>query len=58
MTAQLIHRIYADADLFEMIAAEEVGHGMIGVIESLALDGDVEDIEEMLVLMRELAQGK
>ena len=38
-----------------MIAAEEIGVGMISLIESLALDGNVEDVESMLALMHDLA---
>lgn len=54
MTNQLIERIYANPTLFELIAAEEVGQQLVDVVESLALDGDVEEIDEMLALMQEL----
>lgn len=54
ITGQLIQRIYADPDLFELIAAEEVGQQLVDVVESLALDGNVEEIDQMLALMQEL----
>lgn len=55
MTHQLIQRIYANPALFELIAAEEVGQRLVEVVESLALDGNTEEIDEMLALMQQLA---
>ena len=54
MTNQLTQRIYADPTLFELIAAEEVGQQLVDVVESLALDGNVTEIDEMLALMQQL----
>lgn len=50
----LIQRIYANPTLFELIAAEEVGQQLVDVVESLALDGNSEEIDEMLALMQQL----
>ncbi|MCE7985403.1 MAG: hypothetical protein DYG89_29870 [Caldilinea sp. CFX5] len=58
VTGHLIRRIYADPDLFELIAAEEVGQQLVDVVESLALDGNVEEIDQMLALMQQLGNGK
>jgi len=57
MANQLIQRIYADPVLFELIAAEEVGQQLVDVVESLALDGNVEEIDEMLGLMQQLGNS-
>lgn len=57
LTKQLIQRIYADPILFELVAAEEVGHQLVDVVESLALDGNVDEIDEMLALMQELGDS-
>ena len=54
LTQQLIQRIYADPLLFELVAAEEVGHQLVEVVESLALDGNIDEIDEMLALMQQL----
>lgn len=54
VTGQLIRRIYADPDLFELIAADEVGQQLVDVVECLALDGNVEEIDQMLALMQQL----
>jgi len=58
VTSQLIQRIYADPDLFELIAAEEVGQQLVDVVESLALDGNVEEIDQMLALMQQLGDDR
>ena len=55
ITHQLIQRIYANPALFELIAAEEVGQQLVEVVESLALDGNSEQIDEMLALMQQWA---
>lgn len=57
VTGQLIQRIYADPDLFELIAGEEVGQQLVDVVESLALDGNAEEIDQMLALMQQLGDG-
>lgn len=55
-TTQLTQRIYNDPKLFELLAAEEVGLGMLGVLESLAFEGNTDEIETMLELMQQLAR--
>lgn len=54
LTRQLVQRIYADPVRFELVAAEEKGQQLVDVVESLALDGNIDEIDEMLALMREL----
>ena len=54
IASQMIERIYANPALVELVAAEEVGHQLVDVVESLALDGNVEEIDAMLALMQEL----
>lgn len=49
----LLRLIYADPTLYDLVAAVEPGYGLIELVESLALEGDVEDVEAMLRLMRE-----
>lgn len=58
VTGQLVRRIYADPDLFELIAADEVGQQLVDVVESLALDGNVEEIDQMLALMQQLGDNR
>ncbi|MEZ4869063.1 MAG: hypothetical protein R3C14_47515 [Caldilineaceae bacterium] len=54
VTSKLIERIYANPTLFELIAAAEVGQQLVDVVESLALDGDIDEIDDMLALMQQL----
>ncbi|MEM7129124.1 MAG: hypothetical protein AAF702_22520 [Chloroflexota bacterium] len=56
VASQMIERIYANPALFELIAAEEVGQQLVEVVESLALDGNAEEIDEMLALMQDLGK--
>lgn len=46
--------IYADPKLFDQVAAEEVGHGLYTIVESLALTAEPDEIESVLTLMRDL----
>lgn len=58
ITTQLIQRIYADPNLFELIAAEEVGQQLVDVVENLALDGNIDEIDQMLALLQQLGDGR
>ena len=51
----LLRHITADPALYELIASAEPGYGLLELIENLALEGNVDDIEAMLRLMRQLA---
>ncbi len=56
VTEQLMQRVFADPQLYELVAASEPGYGLLELIECLALDTDLDGIEEALQLMRELGQ--
>lgn len=49
-----MRRIYADPTLYEVLSEAEPGYGLIEIVESLALEGDADDIASMLQLMRSL----
>lgn len=57
VTGQLIRRIYADPDLFELISSDEVGQQLVDLVESLALDGNAEEIDQMLALLQRLGDS-
>ena len=52
---RLMHLVYTDPGIYELIASAEPGYGLLEIVESLALEGGVDEIEEMLELMRQLA---
>jgi hypothetical protein len=52
---RLMHLVYTDPSAYELVASAEPGYGLLEIVESLALEGGVEDIESMLELMRQLA---
>jgi hypothetical protein len=54
VTDKLLRLIYADPRLYELVAAVEPGYGLLDIVESLALEVDIDDVEEMLELMRQL----
>jgi hypothetical protein len=55
VTDKLLRLIYADPRLYELVAAVEPGYGLLDIVESLALEVDIDEVEEMLELMRQLA---
>jgi hypothetical protein len=57
VTEQLMQRVFADPQLYELVAASEPGYGLLDLIECLALDTDLDGIEEALMLVREMAEG-
>lgn len=56
LTDKILRLVYADPHLYELIAAVEPGYGLIEVIESLALEMNLEEVEPALALMRELCR--
>lgn len=42
--------------MYELIAAVEPGYGLLEVVESLALEMNLEEVEPSLALMRELCK--
>lgn len=56
MADRLMHMVYSDPNVYELFAAAEPGSGLLEIVESLALEGSEEDIEDMLQLMRALAE--
>jgi hypothetical protein len=56
LTDMILHMIYADPHLYELIAAVEPGYGLLEVIESLALEMNLEEVEPALALMRSLCK--
>jgi len=55
VTEQLMQRVFADPQLYELVVASEPGYGLLDLIECLALDTDLDGIEDALLLVRELA---
>lgn len=49
---RIMRMVYADPEIYELFAAVEPGNGLLELIENLALEGNAEDIETMLHLMR------
>lgn len=49
---RIMRMVYADPEIYELFAAVEPGNGLLELIENLALEGNAEDIETMLALMR------
>jgi hypothetical protein len=56
LTDRILHLIYADPHLYELVAAVEPGYGLLEVIESLALEMNLEEVEPALALMHELCR--
>jgi hypothetical protein len=56
LTDKILRLVYADPHLYELIAAVEPGYGLLEVIESLALEMNLEEVEPALALMRELCR--
>ena len=56
LTDKIVRLIYADPHLYELIAAVEPGYGLLEVIESLALEMNLEEVEPALALMRQLCK--
>ena len=56
LTDRILHLIYADPHLYELIAAVEPGYGLLEVIESLTLEMNLEEVEPALALMRQLCK--
>jgi hypothetical protein len=53
LSARMMRMIYADPSLYELMAASEPGFGLLEIIESLAVDGDAADLEDMLRLIKQ-----
>ena len=54
LTDEILRQIYADPRLYELLAATEPGYGLLDIVESLALEANIEEIEDMLSLMHQL----
>jgi hypothetical protein len=55
VTDVIMNRIYADPHLYELVAAAEPGYGLLDVVESLALEANIDEVEGMMALMDELS---
>ncbi|MEM7033064.1 MAG: hypothetical protein AAF629_26165, partial [Chloroflexota bacterium] len=56
-TELLLQLIYSNPQWYELVAASEPGYGLLDMIESLALEADVEGVEDMLSLMHTLSES-
>ena len=56
LTDKILRMVYADPHLYELIAAVEPGYGLLDLVESMALEMNLEEVEPALALMRELCQ--
>jgi hypothetical protein len=56
VTDKIRQLIYADPRMYELVAAAEPGYGLLEIIESLALEVNVDEIETMIELMHRLCQ--
>jgi hypothetical protein len=56
LTDKILRMVYADPHLYELVAAVEPGYGLLEVIESLALEMNLEEVGPALALMRELCR--
>jgi hypothetical protein len=55
VTEKLLRLIYADPRLYELVAASEPGYGLLDIIESLALEVNLDEVEAMVELMHQLS---
>jgi hypothetical protein len=53
---KILRLIYADPHLYELIAAVEPGYGLLDLVEGMALEMNLEEVESALALMRELCK--
>lgn len=53
---KILRLIYADPHLYELIAAVEPGYGLLDLVEGMALEMNLEEVEPALALMRELCK--
>jgi hypothetical protein len=56
LTDRILRLVYADPHLYELVAAVEPGYGLLDLVESMALEMNLEEVEPALALMRELCQ--
>ncbi|MBN1977152.1 MAG: hypothetical protein JW918_07095 [Anaerolineae bacterium] len=56
LPGKILRLIYADPHLYELIAAVEPGYGLLDLVEGMALEMNLEEVEPALALMRELCQ--
>ncbi|MFL7795001.1 MAG: hypothetical protein AB8I69_22870 [Anaerolineae bacterium] len=56
LTDKILRLVYADPHLYELIAAVEPGYGLLDLVESMALEMNLEEVEPALALMRQLCQ--
>jgi hypothetical protein len=56
LTDKILRLIYADPHLYELVAAVEPGYGLLDLVESLALEANLDEVEPMMALMRELCR--
>lgn len=54
---RLLRMIYADPHLYELLASVEPGYGLLDLVESMALEMNLDEVEPALVLMRELCKA-
>lgn len=55
LAERLVQLVYADPALYNVVAAAEPGYGLVELIESLALESDVADVETVVNLLRHLS---
>lgn len=52
---RLMHLVYTNPNVYELVASAEPGYGLLEIVESLALEGSIDDIESMLELIGQLS---
>jgi hypothetical protein len=55
VSERLLHLVYADPNLYELLAAADTGESLYTIVDLLALDCDMEEMESTLRLLRQLA---
>jgi len=56
LTDKILRLIYADPHLYELISAVEPGYGLLDLVESLALEANIDEVEPMMALMGKLCR--
>jgi hypothetical protein len=56
VTDKLLRLIYADPRMYELVAATEPGYGLLEIVESLALEMNVTEVETGITLMSQLSE--
>ena len=56
VAGELLRMVYADPHLYELLVAVEPGYGLLDLVEGMALEMNLEEVEPALALMRELCR--